>query len=161
MQCVREQSATFGLENVGLAVDHFGLSKFATRDEGYRSVLSKLVEITTPLSRTIKHHYAVPVETVETYTHRYELSTPLEAKLQTRNDKASVPHAVAIHGLGSSGKSQLALSYAEARKQRFNPVLWIDATDAEAVRSSFERCATELEITVIQTETAGPILIAV
>ena len=91
-----------------------------------------------------KHHYAVPIETVHTYTERAELSMEIEQKLQIRHEGAIVPHAVALHGLGGSGKSQLALDYAETHKDRYNPILWIDATDEEAVRSSFRRCAAEL-----------------
>jgi tetratricopeptide (TPR) repeat protein len=72
--------------------------------------------------------------------------------LRVRHEKASVPHAVAICGLGGTGKSQLALKYAEDKKEQYNPILWIDATDEEAVRSSFERCAAELGLAVDRAE---------
>jgi hypothetical protein len=48
---VREQSATYdgpGVRNIGLAVDHFGLNKFGSRDHSYQVILSKLVEFITP-----------------------------------------------------------------------------------------------------------------
>ncbi|RYP70578.1 hypothetical protein DL771_005397 [Monosporascus sp. 5C6A] len=100
----------------------------------------------------VKRHYAVPVESVQSYTERSKLWEELEEKLQIRHGKASVPYAVAIHGFGGAGKSQLALKYAESKKDRYNPILWIDATDEEAVRSSFRRCAAELGLSDDQNE---------
>ena len=64
--------------------------------------------------------------------------------MKLRHTKGNVPYAVALHGLGGAGKSQLALAYAEKHKDRYNPILWIDATNEEAVQSSFRRCAAEL-----------------
>ncbi|KAK3324839.1 P-loop containing nucleoside triphosphate hydrolase protein [Apodospora peruviana] len=146
--CVREQSATYegqNVRNIGLSVDHYGLNKFGSRqDVSYKTILAKLVEVTKSPTRSDKRHYAVPLETVHTYTERAKLSAELEQKLQTRHEKASISYAVALHGLGGAGKSQLALAYAEKHKDRYNPILWIDATDEEAVRSSFKRCAAEL-----------------
>jgi hypothetical protein len=159
---VREQSATYdgpGVRNIGLPVDHFRLNKFESRNESYQIILSRLYEITTSLLQTVKRRYGVPLETVQTYTQRYELSNALEEKLRARHENASVVHAIAIHGLGGTGKSQLALKYAEDHKDQYDPVLWVDATDAETVRSSFERCAAELEISVDQSETKGSALV--
>ena len=92
----------------------------------------------------MNRHYGVPVETVQSYTERPELWKELEEKLQVRHEKARVPHAVALQGLGGVGKSQLALKYAESKKHQYNPILWIDVTDEETTRSSFRRCAAEL-----------------
>ncbi|KAK3317106.1 hypothetical protein B0H66DRAFT_576700 [Apodospora peruviana] len=134
--CVREQSATYegqNVRNIGLSVDHYGLNKFGSRqDVSYKTILAKLVEVTKSPTRSDKRHYAVPLETVHTYTERAKLSAELEQKLQTRHEKASISYAVALHGLGGAGKSQLALAYAEKHKDRYNPILWIDATDEEA-----------------------------
>lgn len=60
--------------------------------------------------------------------------------------------------MGGAGKSQLALNYAEKHKGRYNPILWIDATDEEAVRSSFRRCAAELGLSEEGTEKQGSVL---
>lgn len=106
----------------------------------------------------MKQHYAVPLETVASYTQRDELWKELEEKLRIRHEMASVPFAVAIHGLGGAGKSQLALKYAESHRNQYNPILWIDATDEEAARSSFQRCAAELGLSQDQTEKQDPAL---
>jgi hypothetical protein len=159
---VSEQSATYdgpGIRNIGLPVDHYRLNKFVSRNESYQIILSKLIKIMTSMSQTIRHHYAVPLDTVPSYIQRHKLSKALEDKLQARHENANVPHAVAIHGLGGTGKSQLALKYAEDGKDRYNPILLIDATDEEAVRSSFERCAVELRLSVDQTERQGSTLV--
>lgn len=106
----------------------------------------------------MKQHYAVPLETVASYTQRDELWKELEEKLRIRHEMASVPFAVAIHGLGGAGKSQLALKCAESHRNQYNPILWIDATDEEAARSSFQRCAAELGLSQDQTERQGSAL---
>lgn len=98
----------------------------------------------TPLVQPTKHHYAVPLETVQTFTQRDQLWKELEEKLQIRHESASVPFAVTLHGLGGAGKSQLALKFTESHVNRFNPILWLDATREETVRSSFIRCAAEI-----------------
>ncbi|KAJ5726958.1 hypothetical protein N7493_005985 [Penicillium malachiteum] len=64
--------------------------------------------------------------------------------MQIQHEISDIPHAVTLYGLGGAGKSQLALKWAEARRSRFNPILWLDATDEESIRSSFIRCAAEL-----------------
>ncbi|KAG9235722.1 P-loop containing nucleoside triphosphate hydrolase protein, partial [Amylocarpus encephaloides] len=149
--CVSESSATYAgprVKNFGLSVDHYGLNKFGSRDANYRNVLLKLCEVTLSLAAEVKCSYAVPLETVESYTQRKELWEELNAKMQERHDNASVPYAVAISGLGGVGKSQLALKYAETHKDRYNPILWVDATDKELVLSSFQRLAAELQLRV-------------
>ncbi|KAJ5899177.1 hypothetical protein N7495_003921 [Penicillium taxi] len=126
--CVPERSATFDgrtVSKIGLPVDHYGLNKFGSRNECYNSIKSKLIKIVTPLVQPARRHYAVPVET-------------------RRHENASIPYAVTLHGLGGAGKSQLALKYAESHADEYNPVLWIDATSEETVRSSFIRCVMKL-----------------
>ncbi|RDW58624.1 hypothetical protein BP6252_13100 [Coleophoma cylindrospora] len=158
--CVKKQSAIFGgtnVTNIPLGVDHFGLNKFGSRkDTNYEIISSKLAEICQSLLQQVKRQYAVPLKTVRTYTPRHELSSKLETKMKVDHEKASVRHAVVIHGLGGTGKSQMALRYAEDHKDQYDPVLWIDATDMDTVRSSFERCAVELRLATDLTGTTGP-----
>lgn len=60
--------------------------------------------------------------------------------------EASIPHALAIYGLGGTSKTQLALRYIEDHKDDTVLILWIDTKDEESVQSSFERCASELQL---------------
>jgi GTPase SAR1 family protein len=117
------------------------------------------VEICQPLLQPAKHHYAVPLETVRTYTPRHELSSHLEEKIKIDHENTSMRHTVVIHGLGGTGKSQLALRYAKDYKDRYNPILWINGTDTDTTRSSFERCAAELGLATDITPTTGSALI--
>jgi tetratricopeptide (TPR) repeat protein len=141
-----------------LSVDHYGLNKFGSRDINYGSVLSKLREVTVSLPVLEKCSYAVPLETVESYTQREELWNQLEKKMRIRHDEANVPYAVTISGLGGVGKSQLALKFAETYKDRYNPILWIDATDTESIRSSFQRFTAELRLSENRDSKRGSVL---
>ncbi|KAI0097334.1 hypothetical protein GGR51DRAFT_566660 [Nemania sp. FL0031] len=145
--CVPESSATYGSPmtyNFGLSVDHYGLNKFASRDANYQFVLSKLRAVVFSLAASAKRTYAVPLKTVASYTQREGLWSELQNKIRISHANAPVPYAVAISGLGGVGKSQLALKYAETYKDRYDPILWIDASSTELLRSSFQRLAVEL-----------------
>ncbi|KAM0362811.1 hypothetical protein ACHAPK_011498 [Fusarium culmorum] len=145
--CVREPSATYdgpNIRNIGVPVDHSGLNKFGSRSDSYQAILSKLIEATASLADLRIQHYAVPFGRVHTYAERAELSRKLEEKLRIRHKEAQVPHAVALFGLGGSGKSQLALDYTEKHRDEYDSILWIDATNEETTRLSFRRCAVEL-----------------
>jgi DNA polymerase III delta prime subunit len=151
MQCVLEQSATYGQgENVGLNVDHYGLNKFQSKDEdAYKSIVWMLLSLVKHIAAEKQRQlYSVPASTVETYTERHKLSLAITERLRMRHDKASVPHALAISGPSGTGKTQLALKYVEDHEHEYNPIFWIDAKDAESVLSSFERCASELQLRV-------------
>jgi tetratricopeptide (TPR) repeat protein len=130
-------------------VDHYGLNKFLLKNENYRIILRKLLGTIAPIAfQKQQRFYSVPFSTVETYTERQKLSIAVEEKLHVHHPNASVPHALAIYGLGGTGKTQLALKYIEDNKDEYNPILWIDAKDEQSVRSGFERCASELQLQV-------------
>ncbi|KAF2271228.1 uncharacterized protein EI97DRAFT_408568, partial [Westerdykella ornata] len=155
--CVREQSATYSrVENVGLSVDHYGLNKFGSKNENYKIILRKLLQTITPIAlQKQQRFYSVPVGTVESYTERHKLSTAVKEGLRVHHLTATVPYALAIYGLGGTGKTQLALKYVQDYKDEYNPILWIDAKDEDSVRSSFERCASELQLSVDRTQNQG------
>ena len=161
MQCVREQSATYSkVDNIGLPVDHYGLNKFGSKNENYRMILRKLLETITPIvSQKQRQLYSVPIDTVGSYTERHRLSATINEKLHVPHQKASVPYALTIHGLGGTGKTQLALKYVKDHQDDYNPILWIYAKDEDSVRSSFERCASELQLSVDRTQTQGSSLL--
>ncbi|KAI2618459.1 hypothetical protein GGR54DRAFT_156526 [Hypoxylon sp. NC1633] len=174
---VTRESATFeSYMPLSIHADHSNMVKFNSADDnGFKRLLGELMRWEKSASsrqqtvreavssrgvsadsadtvRPVERHYAVPLETVSSYTQRDELWHDLGEKLQMRHEKAGVPFAVAIYGLGGTGKSQLALKYAESYKSRYNPILWIDATDEDTTRSSFQRCARALGLPQDQTE---------
>ncbi|KAF2704007.1 hypothetical protein K504DRAFT_451211 [Pleomassaria siparia CBS 279.74] len=148
--CVTEQSAKYGSMNIGLDVDHYGLNKFkSATDDKYILVRNQLLDTIKPISpQKQKRLYNVPHDTVESYTERQALSTAVAEKLRVQHPKARVQYALTIYGLGGSGKTQLALKYIEDHKNEYNPILWIDGNDQESVLSSFERCASELQLQI-------------
>ena len=162
MQCVAEQSATYSrVENIGLSVDHYGLNKFQSKDDdSYKSIVRKLLSLIEPIAAQKQRRlYSVPVTTVETYTERQTLSAAVAEGLRVRHDKASIPYALAIYGLGGAGKTQLALKYVEDHKDEYNPILWIDARDKESVRSSYKLCADKLQLQISSGEAQSTSLV--
>jgi CO dehydrogenase nickel-insertion accessory protein CooC1 len=136
------------------------MNKFGTRNASYQMISGKLVEIIKSLTQPTAHRYAVQLETVYTYTPRQEESDALRKKLMVRRRQVvGVPHAVAVHGLGGTGKSQLALKYAEDHKHCYDPVLWIDATSVNTVLFSFKECAKKLNLFVGTNETNASSLV--
>nr|POE53442.1 nephrocystin-3 [Quercus suber] len=83
---------------------------------------------------------SVPFTTVSTYTEREHLSNELKQKLGRPYNGHMLAHAVALTGLGGTGKTQLVLRYLEKHEHEYDTILWLDARSLETVRSSFERC---------------------
>jgi Tetratricopeptide repeat/NB-ARC domain len=159
---VPEQSATYNgprVENVGLSVDHFNLIKFGSRTADYELILLKLIEKITPIASQRQHLYSVPLGTARSYTQRPSLSSSIEEKLHKHDRQHGAPHALAIYGLGGSGKTQLVLNYIAEHKDDYSPILWIDAQDPETTLSSFYRCAGELQLEVSRDSTQASALV--
>jgi tetratricopeptide (TPR) repeat protein len=154
-QCVTESSATFdNAENVPVPVDHYGLNKFQKESNNYTMVIGRLAKlITSLLFSKQKQYLSVPPSKIDTYTERPTLSSAVVEKLRILHDKADVPRALAIHGLGGCGKTQLALKYIEDHKAEYRTILWIDAKDETTTRSSFERCTYDLQLGVESSQT--------
>lgn len=57
-------------------------------------------------------------------------------------------HALAVTGLGGTGKTQLVLHYVETYKGRYDTILWVDAYDEASVLSSYQRCCNALSISL-------------
>ena len=123
--------------------------------DDYKTVLLKLLEPLKQATSRPRGRYSVPLRTIPTYVDRHELSSTLEKKLNAGGNDTDSPYALLIHGLGGTGKTQLALKYVEEYRDSYDPVLWIDAKDSEAVRSSFQRCADELQLLMDPTPTTG------
>jgi tetratricopeptide (TPR) repeat protein len=86
----------------------------------------------------------VPFATVPTYTERPYLTEELGVKLGKRHGGAGLAYAVAVTGLGGTGKTQLVLHYIEGHEEEYDTILWIDVRSEETARSSYERCCRAL-----------------
>jgi hypothetical protein len=105
-----------------------------------------------PPSRCISVSLAV----VSTYAERPQLSQELVEKL-SKAQGAELAHAVAVIGLGGTGKTQLVLRYIQRHQEQYDTVLWLDVQSVETVRSSFERCCRALGLPVEATLSDGPL----
>jgi tetratricopeptide (TPR) repeat protein len=92
----------------------------------------------------------VSLAVVSTYTERPLLSQELVEKL-SKAQGGELAHAVAVIGLGGTGKTQLVLRYIHQHQEEYDTVLWVDAQSVETVRSSFERCCRALGLPVEAT----------
>lgn len=67
----------------------------------------------------------------------------------------TLSHALALIGLGGTGKTQLVLRYIEQHQKRYDTVLWLHARDRATTMSSFERCCSALSIELNERPTEG------
>ena len=79
-----------------------------------------------------------------TYTERPQLSEELGQKLRRVCGGKRPPQAVAVKGLGGTGKTQLVLRYIQEHDEEYKTVLWLDVRSEETARSSYERCCRAL-----------------
>ncbi|GAB7328585.1 hypothetical protein MBLNU13_g00533t1 [Cladosporium sp. NU13] len=102
-------------------------------------------------------YVSVPFATVPTYTERPHLTEELEAKLRQRHGGAGLAYAVAVIGLGGTGKTQLVLHYIEEHEEEWDTILWIDVRSEETARSSYERCCHKLGLRAEAALNEGPL----
>jgi hypothetical protein len=99
----------------------------------------------------------VSLSPVSTYVDRPALSKEIRTKMAKSCGNKSLVHALAVTGLGGTGKTQLVLHYIEQHKQKYDTILWIDALDEASVRSSFVRCCNALSIYFEREQNSGPV----
>lgn len=124
VQCVEEQSAKYhgkDVENLPLAVDHYGLNKFSSRSAEYHKVVDALIKTLKAIG-TERDIYSVPFQTVDTFTPRQALAQELRESMR-RDDHYHSLIALSVSGLAGSGKTQLVLDYLQSVKDRFDPIL--------------------------------------
>ena len=73
----------------------------------------------------------MPFATVPTYTERPHLIEELGVKLGKRHGGAGLAHAIAVTGIGGTGKTQLVLRYIEEHEEEYDTILWIDVRSEE------------------------------
>lgn len=93
---------------------------------------------------------------MSTYAERPQLSQELEEKLSETHG-GELAHAVAVVGLGGTGKTQLVLRYLQKHQEEYDTVLWLDVRSVETARSSFERCCRALSLKVEASLGDGPL----
>ena len=64
-------------------------------------------------------------------------------------------HALALIGLGGTGKTQLVCRYIEQHQKRYDTILWLDVRDEMTTMSSFKRCCDALSIAFRERSSDG------
>ena len=90
-----------------------------------------------------------------TYVERPAISAEIASKMQKSSGSKTLVHALALVGLGGTGKTQLVLRYIEQHKNRYDTILWLDVRDETTTMSSFKRCCGALSIALEQRPTDG------
>jgi hypothetical protein len=67
-------------------------------------------------------------------------------KRLARDDKRDEVRSLGLWGMGGSGKSQVALRYAEQNRDRFGTVIWINAESPASAAESFARAFEALNL---------------
>lgn len=68
---------------------------------------------------------------------RPSITDVLEEKLSPRKRKASSPKRVVFYGLGGSGKTEIAIRFAEIHRQDYAAVFWVHGMDKTHMQAGF------------------------
>lgn len=98
-----------------------------------------------------------PFATAWAYTERPSLSKELREELRGARGDVGLEHAVAVTGPGGTGKTQLVLRFIEEHEEKYDVILWVDAENERAARSSYERCCRALCLPVGDSTAEGPL----
>jgi len=90
----------------------------------------------------------VSLSLLDTYIDRPTISAEIASKMQKSCGSKTLVHALALVGLGGTGKTQLAVRYIQQHRKHYDTVLWLDVRDKTSTLSSFERCCGALSITL-------------
>jgi ABC-type phosphate/phosphonate transport system ATPase subunit len=93
---------------------------------------------------------------VSTYAERPRLSQELVEKL-SEAQAGELAHAVAVIGLGGTGKTQLVLRCIHKHQEEYDTVLWLNAQSVKTARSGVERCRRALGLPIGATLSDGPL----
>jgi hypothetical protein len=73
--------------------------------------------------------FDVPLDTNKNYVERPALTRQLDELLQPTESNSSDPKRAALYGLGGSGKTELALRFAEKHRGNYTAIFWINGMD--------------------------------
>lgn len=116
--------------------------KYREKDANYEFIKNKLNQLLLSIpQKKARQFFSVPLETIYTFAERPKVSAKMFTKLNIAHANSSVPHALTLHGLGGTGKTQLALKYIDDHKEDYETIFWINAQNEETVYQSFHEFA--------------------
>ncbi|KAN0110209.1 hypothetical protein V8E51_006596 [Hyaloscypha variabilis] len=125
-------------EQIPVAADHREICRFATpKDKTYRMVIQSIKRIQQGSQIYVTNEfYDVPHSASLQFTGRDDIREQLdESLLPYRNSKTQ--QRFVLHGLGGSGKTQIALKFAEDNRHSFWGIFWIDASSEDKAKEGF------------------------
>src|SRR5579859_7122383 len=95
-------------------------------------------------------HFIVPYQRNPLIKGRTEFLELLRDKLDEELPADKFNHRIALHGLGGVGKTQCALEYVYANKERYQRIYWISAVDQASMLSGYQKIAKQVKLPGLQ-----------
>ncbi|KAI9893041.1 MAG: hypothetical protein M1814_000925 [Vezdaea aestivalis] len=145
-------NVTHGLENVGLedATQKNVIIAATTRYVATESVMKQMRLCGTNLStKEYDGPYKVSfslkgLPLVSKFIPRDEEMDDLKSNLYPSSTRARRRKTFILHGLGGSGKTQLAIEFMRSSKNIFSSIFWLNGENRESIRQSFIEVARKL-----------------
>ncbi|CAP86729.1 Pc20g14000 [Penicillium rubens Wisconsin 54-1255] len=128
------------------------LSRVRLDNEKYRVVLDFMAELKTQRSKNVNRvaHY-LPFAECSHFYGRDNILRLIDEALFVYTSTRSL-RSFALHGMGGVGKTQIALKYANASREKFDVILWISAENPVTIWQSFRRISKILDLIEPDTE---------
>ena len=84
--------------------------------------------------------------TVKSFTPRVDIMDQIVGNLEDFVAESDPQSSVALWGIGGAGKSQMALRYAEMKRDRYDPITWINAQSPETAAKSYADAFEALDL---------------
>jgi len=82
-------------------------------------------------------YFEIPLDTNKNYVERQKLDSQLESLLSTHTHEPSAARRVVLYGLGGSGKTEMAVRFAERHRNDYVAIFWINGMDEARISDSF------------------------
>ncbi|KAH7092522.1 hypothetical protein FB567DRAFT_625504 [Paraphoma chrysanthemicola] len=158
-QFVGTQSATLvGKKLVYMDADHSGLNKFSGRqDKNFILLLPELQRMVQNSDAIVKDryrphnadptgniHWIVPRTVNSLFTGRTELIDRIKRALHDDGGHTTVQKRLVLTGIGGIGKSEVCLTLADAMREDFWGIFWVDVASQATAKNDFLAVAKAL-----------------
>lgn len=90
-----------------------------------------------PIRQRSNQYFSVPFDHNRNYVNRLSIEALLEEKLDPHKGKAASPGRVVLYGLGGSGKTEIAIRFAEKHREDYSAVFWVHGRDKTNMYAGF------------------------
>lgn len=102
--------------------------------------------------KTVNKYFEVPLDTNKNYVERFNVTNSLERLLPVGSDSPqATKRRVVLYGLGGSGKTEIAVRFAELHRNDYMAVFWVNGMDDTHLSEGFQRTARVLGISDVRT----------